>query len=179
MPGTSTGTGPISATTASISRLAAATRSVSSSSCSPITRGLSARYAEQEPVQRRVRTFSHGCMRVRNPVKLAEIILDRRQGLGQGQGRRPHDKGPEENEIALDIRSPCTSPTSRPAPARTAMSKASTTSMAMRSGSRWRFKAAGTRSTRRRTEGIARRRRLRRRRRQPQAQRRRLVRRER
>ncbi len=34
------------------------------------------------------RPFSHGCMRVRNPDKLAEVVLGRGQGLGRGEGRR-------------------------------------------------------------------------------------------
>jgi murein L,D-transpeptidase YcbB/YkuD len=49
----------------------------------------------------RVRTFSHGCMRVRDPVKLAEVLLKE----DKGWDRRTIDdliaNGPEENEISL------------------------------------------------------------------------------
>ena len=49
-----------------------------------------------------VRAFSHGCMRVRNPVKLAELLLNKDKGWDKTHGRRPIAKGPEENEISLD-----------------------------------------------------------------------------
>ena len=40
------------------------------------------------PVRRRVRAFSHGCMRVQNPVRLAEVAARARQGLdGKRRGR--------------------------------------------------------------------------------------------
>ena len=49
-----------------------------------------------------VRAFSHGCMRVRNPVRLAEIILDQDKGWDKSMVDGLAAKGPEENEISLD-----------------------------------------------------------------------------
>jgi murein L,D-transpeptidase YcbB/YkuD len=49
-----------------------------------------------------VRAFSHGCMRVRNPVQLAEIILDQDKGWDKSMVDSLAAKGPEENEISLD-----------------------------------------------------------------------------
>lgn len=48
------------------------------------------------------RAFSHGCMRVRNPVHLAELILDEDKGWDKNKVDELALKGPEENEIALD-----------------------------------------------------------------------------
>jgi murein L,D-transpeptidase YcbB/YkuD len=48
-----------------------------------------------------VRAFSHGCMRVRNPVTMAEIILDNDKGWDKTTVDNLVTKGPEENEIAL------------------------------------------------------------------------------
>ncbi|HEY8194061.1 MAG TPA: L,D-transpeptidase, partial [Hyphomicrobium sp.] len=45
--------------------------------------------------------FSHGCMRVRNPVTMAEIILDNDKGWDKTTVDNLVTKGPEENEIAL------------------------------------------------------------------------------
>lgn len=50
----------------------------------------------------RVRAFSHGCMRVRNPVSLAELILDRDKGWDQQKVDDLIKNGPEENEVNLD-----------------------------------------------------------------------------
>jgi L,D-transpeptidase YcbB len=48
------------------------------------------------------RAFSHGCMRVRNPVKLAEVLLNKDKGWDQAMVQNLVAKGPEENEISLD-----------------------------------------------------------------------------
>ena len=48
------------------------------------------------------RAFSHGCMRVRNPVKLAELLLNKDKGWDQSVVQDLIAKGPEENEINLD-----------------------------------------------------------------------------
>lgn len=48
------------------------------------------------------RAFSHGCMRVRNPVKLAELLLNKDKGWDQSVVQDLIAKGPEENEISLD-----------------------------------------------------------------------------
>lgn len=49
-----------------------------------------------------VRAFSHGCMRVRNPVKLAEIVLNHDKGWPAEKVKELVDGGPEDNRIALD-----------------------------------------------------------------------------
>ena len=48
------------------------------------------------------RAFSHGCMRVRNPVKLAELVLMRDKGWTAGKVAALLEDGPEDNKIALD-----------------------------------------------------------------------------
>ena len=49
-----------------------------------------------------VRAFSHGCMRVRNPLQLAEVVLAQDKGWDKSAVNELVTKGPEENEIALD-----------------------------------------------------------------------------
>lgn len=49
-----------------------------------------------------VRAFSHGCMRVRNPVQLAEVVLAKDKGWDKDTINDLANKGPEENEIVLD-----------------------------------------------------------------------------
>lgn len=49
-----------------------------------------------------VRAFSHGCMRVRNPVQLAEVVLAQDKGWDKTAVNDLLKNGPEENEIALD-----------------------------------------------------------------------------
>ena len=49
-----------------------------------------------------VRAFSHGCMRVRNPVTLAELVLDKDKGWDKQKVDDLVKSGPEENEVALD-----------------------------------------------------------------------------
>ncbi len=48
------------------------------------------------------RAFSHGCMRVRNPVTLAELILDKDKGWDKAKVNDLVKNGPEENEVTLD-----------------------------------------------------------------------------
>jgi L,D-transpeptidase YcbB len=49
----------------------------------------------------RVRMFSHGCVRVRNPVKLAEVLLQEDNGWSKSKVDDLIENGPEENEITL------------------------------------------------------------------------------
>lgn len=48
-----------------------------------------------------VRAFSHGCMRVRNPLELADAILGEDQGWSKETIASLVSQGPEENEITL------------------------------------------------------------------------------
>ncbi|MBL8882936.1 MAG: L,D-transpeptidase family protein [Hyphomicrobium sp.] len=48
-----------------------------------------------------IRTFSHGCMRVRNPVQLAEVIMAEDKGWTKEQVDSLIQSGPEDNEVAL------------------------------------------------------------------------------
>lgn len=50
----------------------------------------------------KVRTFSHGCMRVRNPVQLAEVILGEDKGWDRTKVDDLVSLGPEDNDITLD-----------------------------------------------------------------------------
>ncbi len=50
----------------------------------------------------KVRTFSHGCMRVRNPVQLAEVLMAEDKGWDKSQVNEMITTGPEDNDIALD-----------------------------------------------------------------------------
>lgn len=52
------------------------------------------------------RTFSHGCMRVRNPVRLAEIILKEDKGWSEDQVQSELRNGPENNNIQLQSKIP-------------------------------------------------------------------------
>ena len=49
-----------------------------------------------------VRAYSHGCMRVRDPVKLAELVLMHDKGWNAEKVKALLDDGPEDNRIALD-----------------------------------------------------------------------------
>ncbi len=49
-----------------------------------------------------VRTFSHGCVRVRNPVQLAEVILAADKGWDKSTVDDLVANGPGDNDIALD-----------------------------------------------------------------------------
>ena len=50
-----------------------------------------------------VRTFSHGCMRVRNPVRLAEIVMEHRPGL-DARARRWHAEEPGSRTTTFGIK---------------------------------------------------------------------------
>ena len=50
----------------------------------------------------KVRTFSHGCMRVRNPVQLAEVIMAEDKGWSKAKINELIGSGPEDNDVALD-----------------------------------------------------------------------------
>ena len=52
------------------------------------------------------RTFSHGCMRVRNPMRLAEIILKEDKGWSEEQVQSTLRNGPENNNIELHSKIP-------------------------------------------------------------------------
>ena len=52
------------------------------------------------------RTFSHGCMRVRNPVRLAEIVMEEVQGWDTDKVDSVIRKGPKNNNITLDKKIP-------------------------------------------------------------------------
>jgi L,D-transpeptidase YcbB len=52
------------------------------------------------------RTFSHGCMRVANPIGLAEVLLEEDKGWGPAQVREILRNGPLNNEIAIDRKIP-------------------------------------------------------------------------
>ena len=50
----------------------------------------------------KVRTFSHGCMRVRNPVQLAEVIMAEDKGWTKAKINEMIGSGPEDNDVALE-----------------------------------------------------------------------------
>jgi murein L,D-transpeptidase YcbB/YkuD len=50
----------------------------------------------------RLRTFSHGCMRVRDPVRLAEVIMAEDKGWDSANVQQLVSDGPPDNEITLD-----------------------------------------------------------------------------
>ena len=50
----------------------------------------------------KVRMFSHGCMRVRNPVQLAEVIMSEDKGWDKNKIHDMAYDGPPDNDIALD-----------------------------------------------------------------------------
>ncbi|MFZ1107185.1 MAG: L,D-transpeptidase family protein, partial [Rhodomicrobium sp.] len=52
------------------------------------------------------RTYSHGCMRVANPIGLAEIVLREDKGWDAARVRREVAAGPDNNEIAIEHRIP-------------------------------------------------------------------------
>jgi len=52
------------------------------------------------------RTYSHGCMRVRNPIRLAEILLREDQGWDSARVAEAFNTGPLNNEVALERRIP-------------------------------------------------------------------------
>jgi len=52
------------------------------------------------------RTFSHGCMRVRNPMRLAEILLEKDKGWTVDQVHETQQSNPDEVAITLDGKIP-------------------------------------------------------------------------
>ncbi len=52
------------------------------------------------------RTYSHGCMRVRNPMRLAEIVLKEDQGWDEEKVQSLLRNGPENNNIQLESKIP-------------------------------------------------------------------------
>ena len=50
----------------------------------------------------KVRTFSHGCMRVRNPVQLAEVIMNEDKGWDKAKINELAYDGEPDNDIALE-----------------------------------------------------------------------------
>ncbi len=52
------------------------------------------------------RAFSHGCMRVRNPIRLAELVLAHDKGWDGAKVRQLIEDGPEDNKIALETKIP-------------------------------------------------------------------------
>lgn len=53
-----------------------------------------------------VRAYSHGCMRVRDPLKFAEVILGNDKGWSRAQINQLANSGPDNNEIKLDRKIP-------------------------------------------------------------------------
>ncbi|MGI9410293.1 MAG: L,D-transpeptidase family protein [Hyphomicrobiaceae bacterium] len=49
----------------------------------------------------RRRAYSHGCMRVRNPLKLAEVLLSQDRGWGRNRIASLASSGPEDNKVRL------------------------------------------------------------------------------
>lgn len=52
--------------------------------------------------KKKQRTFSHGCMRVQNPLKLAEMVLNYDRGWDYEQVNQTVRSGPENNNIKLE-----------------------------------------------------------------------------
>ncbi len=52
------------------------------------------------------RTFSHGCMRVRNPVRLAEVLLENDKGWDAGRVGALAKGGPQNNHVYMDKKIP-------------------------------------------------------------------------
>ena len=55
-----------------------------------------------------VRTFSHGCVRVREPQRLAELVLAEDQDWPAARVAAAINGGPQNNQINSTARSPCT-----------------------------------------------------------------------
>ncbi|MEJ2123769.1 MAG: L,D-transpeptidase family protein [Alphaproteobacteria bacterium] len=56
--------------------------------------------------RRKRRTFSHGCMRIAKPIKLAEILLSEDKGWDAAHVRDMVRSGPSNNEIKIDRKIP-------------------------------------------------------------------------
>ena len=83
-----------------------------------------------------VRAFSHGCMRVRDPQRLAELLLAEDQGWPADRVAAVVKAGSRTTRSTSPARSPCTSPTSPQRWTRPASSSSSPTSTATSSASR-------------------------------------------
>ncbi len=53
-----------------------------------------------------VRTFSHGCMRVRNPMRLAEVLLEQDKGWSPDQVHQTQQSDPDEVAVPLSGKIP-------------------------------------------------------------------------
>ncbi len=62
--------------------------------------------SQRELFQRGQRTFSHGCVRVDNPRRLAEILLDHDRGMSAAEVGRLITSGPQDNQLELKVRIP-------------------------------------------------------------------------
>ena len=56
--------------------------------------------------KKKVRAFSHGCMRVRNPLKLAELVLGHDKGWSRSKIDSLVRSGPDNNQISLQKKIP-------------------------------------------------------------------------
>jgi murein L,D-transpeptidase YcbB/YkuD len=54
----------------------------------------------------KVRTLSHGCMRLRNPMKMAEMVLAEDKGWDAAKVETTMKEGPRQNEIVIDHKIP-------------------------------------------------------------------------
>jgi murein L,D-transpeptidase YcbB/YkuD len=55
---------------------------------------------------RSVRTLSHGCLRLRNPMRMAELVLAEDKGWDAGQVEAVVEEGPRNNEIVIGHKIP-------------------------------------------------------------------------
>ena len=62
--------------------------------------------SQRELFQRTQRTFSHGCVRVENPQRLAEVLLDQDRGMPASEIARLLSSGPKDNQIELKTKIP-------------------------------------------------------------------------
>ncbi len=53
-----------------------------------------------------LRTFSHGCMRVRNPMRLAEVLLEKDKAWSPDQVHETQQSNPDEVAVTLDTKIP-------------------------------------------------------------------------
>lgn len=53
-----------------------------------------------------VRTFSHGCIRVRNPMRLAEVLLEKDKGWTADQVHETQQSNPDEVAVKMDTKIP-------------------------------------------------------------------------
>ncbi len=62
--------------------------------------------SQRDLFQRGQRTFSHGCVRVENPQRLAEVLLDHDRGMPASEVARLLASGPKDNQIELKAKIP-------------------------------------------------------------------------